>query len=243
MKRKIVIILAFATLTSHVLFAKGISISPVKIEFGRKTNTAQLSIGNGDDKDRTFHAYIKKWEQDENSQEIYSDTRDIIPSPPIFLVKKGSKQIIRLMLLKPGEGNNEEAYRIYIEEIKNPTKIVEGAPKVATLSMVFKIGIPIFITPINSIKEKYQWVLNKKGEEELQVAFNNLANTHARFDKLEIINHSNKKTLFNLSGNKTILPFKKYVNSLKINAKEKPESIDILSIINGKNNEVNLLIK
>lgn len=124
--------------------AANFSINPIRVFFNGTADTAILKIQNESDKGFTIQMSTYLWTQDDDGKDIYTETKDIIYFPKIAEVKGSEEKTIRLGIKKP-RSNIEQAYRIYIDEIRDP-EAVEGS----AITFLMKVGVPIFISPLHS---------------------------------------------------------------------------------------------
>lgn len=155
-------------------------IKPIKIFFDADTRIEKLTINNASEDDLSLQIKVYKWLQNEKGEDIYDETGDIVIFPKVLRIKKGDERLIRIGTnLKPEI--NEKTYRIYIEEL--PSK--EGRQEGATVRLLMRTGIPVFISPVKSEAEgKIESVFVKNGK--VEVAVKNDGNLHFIITSLSI---------------------------------------------------------
>lgn len=84
---------------------------------------------------------IVRWKQ-EGGYERYSAQQDVVASPPIVTIGKGSKQLIRLIKQGTVPLGVEQAYRIIVDEIPQPDAKAEPA---IGLKLQMRYSIPLFV--------------------------------------------------------------------------------------------------
>jgi fimbrial chaperone protein len=82
---------------------------------------------------------LVSWAQDQG-QDVYAPTRDVLASPPIFTVAPGATQTIRFGLRREPDASRELSYRIFLEEVPGPEQ-----PGSTGVRMLLRIGLPIFV--------------------------------------------------------------------------------------------------
>lgn len=84
--------------------------------------------------------------------ERYTAQQDVVASPPIVTIGKGSKQLIRLIKQGTVPMGVEQAYRIIVDEIPQPDAKADPA---IGLKLQMRYSIPLFVygQGIPTIKE------------------------------------------------------------------------------------------
>ena len=84
---------------------------------------------------------IVRWKQ-EGGYERYTAQQDVVASPPIVTIAKGSKQLIRLIKQGTIPSGVEQAYRIIVDEIPQPDAKAEPS---MGLKLQMRYSIPLFV--------------------------------------------------------------------------------------------------
>lgn len=155
--------LALALFITLILKGPAYSISfdikPVRIFFDPDTRAEKLTVKNVSEDDLSLQIRVYRWSQNEKGEDIYDETTDIVVFPKIVKIKKGEERIIRVGT-KLVPGTSEKTYRIYVEEIPS-----EYLPEGATVRLLMRAGVPIFISPVKvSPSGKIESVSMKEGE-------------------------------------------------------------------------------
>jgi fimbrial chaperone protein len=172
LKRTTLVFLLTFSLAGHTA-AANFEIKPIKIFFDARSKIEKLTLKNVSEDNLTVQIKAYKWTQDEEGQDLYQDTNDLIIFPKIATIKKDEEKIIRVGT-NLRSGSIEKAYRIYVEEIPSGEK---KDIKAATLHLYMKIGVPVFISPDNkNEKGTIEAVKLRNGEAEIMVK--NQGNLH-----------------------------------------------------------------
>ncbi|MFQ5441192.1 MAG: molecular chaperone [Thermodesulfobacteriota bacterium] len=136
------------------------TVSPIKVFFKGAARTSAVAIKNNSSDAITLQVKVVSWSQDENGEDHYKPTDEIIAFPRIFKIKNEEEQLIRIGL-KSAPGDAEKTYRIYVSEIPDPkSKKEEGT----TLRTLMRVGIPIFVDPVSGkISGSIEKTVFKKG--------------------------------------------------------------------------------
>jgi fimbrial chaperone protein len=121
--------------------ASALKVSPVRVVLGKGQATTTVELRNDGDAAVLVQTRLVSWSQDQG-QDVYAPTQDVLASPPIFTVAPGTTQIIRLGLRREPEASRELAYRIFLEEVPAPER-----PGSTGVRMLLRIGLPIFVVP------------------------------------------------------------------------------------------------
>lgn len=125
------------------------TVDPVNIFLGVKQKTAIITITNNGEQPLTLQASSFGWSQDDEGNDVYSPTGDIIMFPRIFTIEKGQKRIVRIGTKVPPIAT-ERTYRIYMEEVPATQKEdLRGS----VLKTMMKVGIPVFMSPLKASPE------------------------------------------------------------------------------------------
>lgn len=170
----------------HVLFIAAIliageacagsfQVSPVRIELSPAMPTAAISVRNESTTDSVVvQLRPMNWKQ-ENGQDVYTPSTDLIATPPIFTMKPGATQTIRVGLRKAEQSDIQQTFRIYLTEVPPPPK-----PGFQGLQVALNIGIPIFIAPKSKSGGEPAWRAVTDAEGRLAITATNPANSHVQ---------------------------------------------------------------
>jgi fimbrial chaperone protein len=145
---------------------------------------------------------IVRWKQ-EGGYERYSAQQDVVASPPIVTIGKGSKQLIRLIKQGTVLMGVEQAYRIIVDEIPQPDAKADPA---IGLKLQMRYSIPLFVygQGIPTIKEgahhalvdtkNLSWrVAQEGGQPVLEVR--NQGDVHVRLSQVALEQGGQKRTI------------------------------------------------
>ncbi|MGP3593352.1 fimbrial biogenesis chaperone [Vagococcus sp. WN89Y] len=121
--------------------AATILLWPIDPWLGVDTNATELWIQNQGETPTTMQVRIVRWQQ-EDGLERYTQQSDVVASPPIVRIEKGSKQLIRLIKQAQIPANSEQAYRIIVDEIPQPD--ASDKPQIG-LKIQMRYSIPLFV--------------------------------------------------------------------------------------------------
>ncbi|HKZ56987.1 MAG TPA: fimbria/pilus periplasmic chaperone [Thermodesulfovibrionales bacterium] len=116
-------------------------VAPIRLDFDQGTKSGVITVSN--DSSEKVHLQIKaaEWIQDAEGKDKYSDTSDLVYFPKIMILDKNEEKVLRTGI-KASSVEKEKTYRLFIEEIPQPSK-AEGA----SVAVAIRFGVPIFIKP------------------------------------------------------------------------------------------------
>jgi len=138
---------ALACLSGPGLFSAGaqaaatVLIWPIDPFLTADKKATELWIENQGANATTMQVRIVRWQQ-EGGHERYQQQQDVVASPPILRIDRGGKQLIRLIKQADVPQGKEQAYRIIIDEIPQPTDT--SKPQIG-LKLQMRYSIPLFV--------------------------------------------------------------------------------------------------
>lgn len=130
-----------AAATGQTQAAATILLWPIDPWLSADAKATELWIQNQGNSATTMQVRIVRWKQ-EGGYERYSAQQDVVASPPIVTIGKGSKQLIRLIKQGSVPLGVEQAYRIIVDEIPQPDAKAEPA---IGLKLQMRYSIPLFV--------------------------------------------------------------------------------------------------
>lgn len=191
-----------AVAASQAHAAATILLWPIDPWLSAETKATELWIQNQGSSATTMQVRIVRWKQ-ENGFERYTAQQDVVASPPIVTIGKGSKQLIRLIKQGSVPMGVEQAYRIIVDEIPQPDAKAE--PTIG-LKLQMRYSIPLFVygQGIPTIKEgahhalveskNLSWrVTQEAGHPALEVR--NQGDVHVRLSQVTLDQGGQKRTV------------------------------------------------
>jgi fimbrial chaperone protein len=122
-------------------------VDPVNLTMAAGQRRASLTIKNLDAEPVAVRVFAYRWTQ-KDGLDVYSETEDIIASPPIFTIAPGGTQLVRFGLRGRSGGN---AYRIFLEEIPRQR------PDNAQIQVALRLNLPLYLLPEKGGKPELSW--------------------------------------------------------------------------------------
>lgn len=180
--QKSVSLLLLATLSVGTAWAGSFTVNPVRLALSLAQKTTAVEVTNTGRQATVVQAVLKRWVQ-RGGENIYTATKDLLATPPIFNIAPKDSQIVRVGLLKqPGE-RIERAYRLFLTEV--PPAPHSGF---VGLQVALRVSIPIFVAPrLGPVAPKLVWRLERHGAKSLKLVADNLGTGHARVTDLSLV--------------------------------------------------------
>ena len=120
--------------------AGSFSLAPIRLEMDRNKTTGVLTLHNDADTPVTIQIESLAWSQPEDTDH-YAPSRDLIVTPPVFIVPPKGDQIVRVARRATTDSGTEAPYRLFFQEVPDST------PQSGTgLRVALRVGIPVFVT-------------------------------------------------------------------------------------------------
>lgn len=142
-----------------VSMAGTFSVSPVRVNLSAQQKVASLTVLNQGQEATTIQLEVLAWSQDQDGKDVFEPTKNILATPPVFVLQPNAKQVIRLGLRKPAMSQQEDSYRLFLQEVPPPPK--EGFNG---LSVALRMSIPVFVQPKEPIKPMMAWQLKSTAD-------------------------------------------------------------------------------
>ena len=160
--------------------AASLGISPVRVELSPAAPTAALTLRNGGDEPTVVQVRALAWSQ-QGGEDVYEPTSEIIVSPPIFTVAGNSAQVVRVGLRRAPDPRRELSYRIYLQEVPGPPQ-----PGVTGLQLALRIGVPVFVKPVQPAKAMLNWRIGREAGGALRVVATNPGEMHVQLTGIKL---------------------------------------------------------
>lgn len=182
--------------------AATILLWPIDPWLGADMNASELWIENQGNSAATMQIRIVRWTQ-EGGYERYQSQQEVVASPPILRIDRGSKQLIRLIKQTAAPAGVEKAYRIIIDEIPQPD--APATPQMG-IKLQMRYSLPLFVygsgirTQLNAANhadvqtDRLSWrVVQQAGKPAIEVI--NQGNVHLRLSHVTVAQNGQKYKL------------------------------------------------
>ena len=174
-------ILGFVTFMLPALaLGASLDVDPIRVDFSANSTVTVLTLTNSGDGPATVQLEPVAWAQ-ANGNDVYTPTREILATPPIFTVQPHAKQVIRVGLRVPADAQKEKSYRLYLDEVPQPSQV-----KGLGVVMALRIGIPVFVQATTPSKPALQWTLKHGSTKGLELSVTNNGGSHVQIRQLSL---------------------------------------------------------
>jgi len=174
----------FVMLPTKVFAGAPVQVTPVQfiIEKGRPIVT--MTVKSTSSTDQLFQIDLKKWEVIDGSVQLSDNDNALIVTPPVFELKGGTAQTVRLGLVRPVDtSKSEQAWRIILRDI-TPTENNSG---VSTMFVRMNISMPVFVPADNPEPLNLNASSRFVDETAIALQFENLGNRHAHIVQAQLV--------------------------------------------------------
>ena len=102
--------------------AGSFEVNPVGLTLSGTHSTEVVTVTNASDSLTVVQLQVVAWSQ-ENGEDVYTPTRNVLATPPIFTVPAGGQQTVRLGLMSKPDAKLETAYRLFLQEVAAAQRI------------------------------------------------------------------------------------------------------------------------
>jgi len=165
-----------------VVNAGSIGVSPVRVTLSDKQKIGTITVRNGGTEPVPMQLEALNWSKEEG-EDVFTSTRELIVSPPIFTIPAGGSQLLRVGLRGAPDAKRELTYRIFLQELPPPpTPDFNGA------KMLMRVSLPVFVLPKVAANPLLRWQAVRTSDGSLKISLTNDGNAH-----IQIINFSLSK--------------------------------------------------
>lgn len=152
--------------------ASSFSVSPVRATLSASQPVGSLTVRNIGAEPTVVQLEVVSWSQ-QDGQDLYVPTQEILATPPIFTVPAGGSQVVRVGLRRAPDALRELTYRLFLQEVPPPPK-----PDFRGLRVALRVGVPVFVMPPVPAKPVLRWQAAPTSEGALKLSLINDGNVH-----------------------------------------------------------------
>lgn len=182
---------SFLVLYSTVAFSASLQVAPISVKFEPTKTAEAIWLTITSDQPIRAQTRVLKWTQSDE-KDILNPTREIVASPAVTQIPAGGRQLIRVIKVADLDLQQEQSYRLLIDELPSAEKPEEQTG----LQLLLQYSIPVFIQSKQDINVKnnitsLEQVHFKYTQQKLTIENN--ANSHVRLSQLSYINPNGEK--------------------------------------------------
>ena len=134
--------------------AGSVELSPITLQMVGKERTTTLRVRNTEAQPITLQLRAVDWTQ-ANGEDAYAPSQTLAVSPPVFTLKPGETQTVRVVIEGVDTIKTEKAYRLILDQI--PESHLKGDTGVV---VPIRVLLPVFLTPSAASRPNIAWKLN-----------------------------------------------------------------------------------
>lgn len=128
-----------------------IRVSPITLDFAAGRHAGTLTVSNASDHPATVQLRIVRWTAVDGDDRL-TPTDDVVASPPVATLPAKGDQLVRIVRVRPGPADAEEAYRVLVDEIPDA-----GAQRPGEVLLVMRQSLPVFFNDGAPPKPDLSW--------------------------------------------------------------------------------------
>jgi fimbrial chaperone protein len=156
-----------------------LSVAPVTVEVAAPGATATLTLRNEGDQPLNAQIRVFRWTQVDGEEQLIP-SEDVVASPPVVSLQAKADYAVRIVRVTKQAVSGEEAYRLIVDELPDPTRQRNGA-----VAIVLRYSIPIFFTTAKSADPKLNWEIQQRDGRTYVVASNS-GERRVRISRLKV---------------------------------------------------------
>jgi len=157
------------------------NVEPVRVELTSEQTTSAITISNDGDQVTSIQVQVVAWSQ-VDGKDVYTPTKELIISPPIFTINPKQEQIVRVALRQHADLTGEMTYRINLQEL--PALALNNA---SAVQVALRVSLPVFIQMRKGIAvPQIVWHVEGASNNSLIVNLRNQGNAHIQITDLAL---------------------------------------------------------
>lgn len=198
MKKPVTLVLLVSA--AWPLLAATFNVSPIRVGLSAQRPIVPLSVRNEGDEPVVVQVQALRWEQ-QNGEDVYAPTTEIVATPPIVTVPPHATQIVRVGLRRSADPERELSYRVYLAEVPAPPAVDATRVHVA-----LRIGLPVFVTGATAPKPALSWTVVNAEDGAATLRVKNEGNAHAQIANVRLLSSTERETLARYPQAAYVLP-------------------------------------
>jgi fimbrial chaperone protein len=157
------------------------AVSPVRATLTANQPVSALVVRNSGSDSTVVQLEVVSWAQEAGGKDVYTATKDILATPPIFTIPPGGSQVVRVGLRRTADPQRELTYRLFLQEVPPDKSVFQG------LRVVLRMGIPVFVLPPVKAAPALRWQAARTPEGLLKLTLANHGNAHIQVAKSKLM--------------------------------------------------------
>ena len=157
-----------------VVSAASIGVSPVRATLSANQKIETITVRNTGTEPMSVQLEVMSWSQ-QDGEDVFTATREVLANPPIFTVPPGGSQLIRAGLRRAPDARRELTYRIFLQELPPPP-----SPDFNGAKMLMRVSLPVFVLPEVAAQPALRWQAARTSDGALKISLTNIGNAHVQ---------------------------------------------------------------
>ena len=154
--------------------AASIGVSPVRATLSADQKVEAITVRNSGTEPMSVQLEVMNWSQ-QDGEDVFTATREVLANPPIFTVPPGGSQLIRAGLRRAPDARHELTYRIFLQELPPPP-----SPDFNGAKMLMRVSLPVFVLPEVAAQPALRWQAARTSDGALKISLTNIGNAHVQ---------------------------------------------------------------
>jgi len=121
-------------------YAATLQVYPVDINFCGSENAQAIYVKNTGSAAIGAQVRVYHWDQ-KNNKDTLEETQALLISPPMATIPPSREQLIRVIIPAPASGENEQAYRLIVDELPGRSNLAEKDG----VRFLLRYSLPVFV--------------------------------------------------------------------------------------------------
>ncbi|WP_320721135.1 fimbria/pilus periplasmic chaperone [Enterobacter sp. 296B2] len=178
--------LLMLTLLSRYALAATLQVAPVTLDLQSGQRASAVYLTNSGK--AAIHAQIRvyEWTQ-QNGKDVLTATDEVVSSPAMTSLAPGQQQLVRIIVMEPGIREQEQSYRLVIDELPDETS---RAANPNAVHFLLRYSIPVFIAGNQNMPVSRDALSCEQAEPPGTIRCYNAGNSHIRLSHLQALTAS-----------------------------------------------------
>ncbi|HAS1787169.1 molecular chaperone [Enterobacter pasteurii] len=181
-----IIWLMMLALLSRYALAATLQVAPVTLDLQSGQRATAVYLTNSGKS--AIHAQIRvyEWSQ-KNGKDVLAATEEVVSSPAMTSLAPGQQQLVRIIVMRPGLNEQEQSYRLVIDEL--PDAAARAASPNA-VHFLLRYSIPVFIAGNQTAPVSRDALSCEQADTPATIRCYNAGNSHIRLSHLQALTAS-----------------------------------------------------
>ncbi|TCJ11698.1 molecular chaperone [Parasulfuritortus cantonensis] len=164
--------------------AADIGVMPVGLSLAQGRDRAAITVTNQGKDGVVMQVDTVAWTQ-EGGEDRYVPTAELLVNPPLFTVKPGHSQVLRVGLRQPPSGEREAAYRLILREVPQAAAVPASPVAGGRVQVLLQMRLPVYVDPARPDPGQ-RWQARWGRDGTLETTLSNTGNVHLVVGELRL---------------------------------------------------------